>query len=823
MKKIYSSVGIMAMILFSNSAFSQKKISADQVQPILEKLNAFGKLNPAGAVPVDKLSKEEYALWKAYKIQEHANQKMNVHPYGITDQDLKSKVSKSEVQPVLDKIAALGDSQLAFPDHLFSTQELKLLRIYELQNMKVQKSNPSNLLLDKAYALDGRNVARPFGTMPLLPPHTLTVTGTISNTIYADDIAGDGKLYALDNATRNLVTVNNSGAVTVVAPLTGIPAGTTLSGFSWNAVDNKMYAIATAALYSIDLTTGVATSIGATGITTPIWLEIDNAGNAFAADVSTDNLYKINLTTGLATVVGPLGVNLQFAQEADFNKETNQLYMASYTGGGVGGIYTINTATGAATLVGDTTANNAEYTMFSITNSTEPPALDKAFIKNSYDLYPLDFGTIPLVPPHTITSLGTQSASLFADDLAGDGNLYALNDVTKSLVKLYSNGSFSIVGPLTNVAAGNVTGLSWNRVNNTMYATSTSGTAGTLYTVNLATGALTVIGATTGMPAPIWLEIDNAGNAFAADVTTDKLYSVNLTTGAATEIGALGIDISYAQDADFNTATNTLYMSAFLLSEESNVYTVNTTTGAATLVGSTDGREITTFTITNTLPDAPVIPPLTCGDVFLDSGGAAGMYGNSEDIVTHFAPSVSGEGVKITFTEVEIETATGAGTAAGCWDYLSIYNGSTITSPVLAAVKCGETGSAPSVASSLLSVGDSFSSTDPSGQLTVRFRSDSSVPKAGWSATVSCAVLAVDNVNATKFSYYPNPTTGVLKVTAANRIETIEVFNTAGQKVMTFAPNANDSEINLSSLPKGLYFVKASVNGQVITNKVIKK
>ena len=45
------------MILFSNSAFSQKKISADQVQPILEKLNAFGKLNPAGAIPVDKLSK----------------------------------------------------------------------------------------------------------------------------------------------------------------------------------------------------------------------------------------------------------------------------------------------------------------------------------------------------------------------------------------------------------------------------------------------------------------------------------------------------------------------------------------------------------------------------------------------------------------------------------------------------------------------------------------------------------------------------------------------------------------------------------------------
>ncbi|RZK74123.1 MAG: DUF4394 domain-containing protein, partial [Pedobacter sp.] len=768
-------------------------------------------------------SKEEFALYKTYHQQQQQEQKdANKYPYGITDQDMKTKVSKNEVQPILDKIAQLGDSQLAFPDHLFTTNELKLLRIYELQNMKIAKSNSSAMLYDKAYALDGRTVARPYGTMPLVPPHTLTPTGTISNTIYADDIAGNGKLYALDNATRNLVTVNNSGVVTVVAPVTNIPAASTFTGLSWNSTNNTMYAIGAATLYSIDLTTGVATSIGATGIVTPIWLEIDSAGNAFAADVSTDNLYKINLTTGAGTVVGPLGVNLQFAQEADFNRDNNQLYMASYTGGGVGGIYTINTTTGAATLVGDTTASNAEYTMFSITNTTEA-VLNKAFVKNSYTASPVVYGTLPLTPPHTITTIGPNSQTIYADDMATDGTLYALNSGTNSLVKVYNDGSTTTVGALTNLMTGDTaTGLSWNRANNTMYASSANaaGTTGTLYTVNLTTGALTVVGTMTGMALPIWLEIDNSGNAFAADITTDKLYSINLATAAATEVGNLGVNIQFAQDADFNTSNNVLYMAGYLGAGASNIYTVNTATGAATLVGPTTGNELTMFTIADTLQNPPVIPPLTCGDTFLDSGGATGNYGLSEDIVTHFAPSVAGQAVKITFTQVAIEaSATGAGTVAGCWDYLSIYNGPTISSPALAEVKCGEATVTPSVASSLLSVGDSFTSTDASGQLTVRFRSDDSVARAGWSATVSCAVLAVDDVNANKFSYYPNPTTGILNISAANKIENIEVYNTAGQKVLGFAPNTKESEINLSSLPKGLYLVKALVNGKVVTNK----
>ncbi|UJF29981.1 T9SS type A sorting domain-containing protein [Kaistella sp. 97-N-M2] len=829
MKKLYSGLGIISMILFSNSAFSQKRISTDQMKPVFDKLDQLGKQNPAGVYPLDKLTKEEFSLYKAYELQQQSDKStVKTYPYGITEVDLQTKILQSQVQPILNKIKDLGDSPLAFPEHLFTPQELKILRIYELQHLKTPKKGAASTskLLDKAYTLNSRNAAKPFGTMPLVPPHTVTVTGNITNVIYADDVAGDGKLYGLDNTGRSLVRVKNNGAVEIVGGLVNIPVASTLSGLSWNSTTGKMYAIAGVELYTVDLATGVATLVAPiTGMTTPIWIEIDNAGNAFSADITTDKLYSVNLSTAAATEIGNLGVNLQFAQEADFNKETNQLYMASYTGGGVGGIYTINTSTGAATLVGDTTVDNAEYTMFSIANTVEP-VLNKAFVKNSYSVNPVDFGTIPLTPPHTFTSISPLALTIYADDLAGDGNLYALNAGNNNLVKVYNNGSVVNVGPLTNLLSGDTaTGLSWNRADGKMYAASanSAGTVGTLYTVNLSTGALTVVGTMSGMTLPIWLEIDNSGNAFAADITTDKLYSINLATAAATEVGNLGVNIAFAQEADFNTSNNVLYMAGYIGGGVSNIYTVDTTTGLATVVGPTTGNEFTMFTIADTLPDAPIIPPLTCGDTFLDSGGAAGDYSNSEDIIYHFAPTTPGDGVKITFTQVEIETSTTTGSAGGCWDYLSFYNGPSITSPVLAAVKCGETGKSPSVATSLLSVGDSFTSTDPSGELTVRFRSDSSVPKAGWSATVSCAVLAVDNVNASKFSYYPNPTTGILNISASGKIDNVDVYNVVGQKVLSFAPNADRSEINMSALPKGLYFVKALVNGQVITNKVIKK
>lgn len=825
MKKFYLKAGVATALLLSAMVYSQQnRITEAQVKPIQEKLRTLGAKNPAAAIPLDQLTKEEYALLANYRIQQ---QEDKTNPYGITEQELKNRIPKSKVQHILDRINALPPSVLPFPDDKFTYDELWLLRIYELQNMK--KDGTSELLFNKSFVKNARTTNQ-FGTLPLVPPLAITNISTITNTIYCDDIAGDGKLYGIDNTARTLVRITPAGTVVTIGNLgAAVPTADTTTGLSWNAATDKMYLMAANSLYTVDLSTGLATAAASiTGLSTgalPIWLEIDNAGNAFLADIANDELYKVNLTTGAATLVGPLGVNLNFAQEADFNRDTNELYMAAYVGAGVGGIYKVNTTTGAATLVGDTTALNAEFTMYSIADAVEPPPLDKAFVLKVYPA-PAEFGTIPLTPPHTITSIAPLGKKIYADDLAGDGNLYGLDNDTKMLVKIYADGSVKNVGSLVNVpTADTVTGLSWNRTNNTMYAASTTGTTGKLYTVNLTTGVATAVGTMTNMQTPIWLEIDNNGVAYSADITTDKLYSVNLTNGAATEIGPLGIDIMYAQDADFNTDNNKLYMAGCLNSanDDSGIYEVNLTTGAATLVGATTPNELAMFTITNSIPLPPPIPPVTCGDNFTDSGGPTGNYSNSEDITTVIQPQNPGEKVKITFTQVEIESSTGSGTVGGCWDYMSIYDGPSISSPVLAAVKCGRTGFPPSVPSSLLSVGDSFTSTDASGKLTIRFRSDGSLNYAGWQANVTCAVMAVDETTAGNFSFYPNPTTGILNIASKGKVESLEVINIVGQKVMTLNPNGLNSQIDMSRLSPGVYLVKATVNGKVFTNKVIKK
>ena len=118
---------------------------------------------------------------------------------------------------------------------------------------------------------------------------------------------------------------------------------------------------------------------------------------------------------------------------------------------------------------------------------------------------------------------------------------------------------------------------------------------------------------------------------------------------------------------------------------------------------------------------ASPLPP-ECDGQFTDTGGTTSGYSPNQNTTTTILPDNSGDAVTITFTYVDIETSTGSGNQAGCWDYMSIYNGLTIASPVLAQTLCGEEsgdGGVPSVASSLLSVGDSFTSTDPSGALTI--------------------------------------------------------------------------------------------------------
>ncbi len=221
------------------------------------------------------------------------------------------------------------------------------------------------------------------------------------------------------------------------------------------------------------------------------------------------------------------------------------------------------------------------------------------------------------------------------------------------------------------------------------------------------------------------------------------------------------------------------------------------------------------------------LPLLTCEDQFIDSGGVNGNYQNNESRVITILPENPGEGVTITFTHVNIESTPGGnGNQDGCYDFLTIYDGPDTLSPVLAQTLCGEesgAGDQPSVPTSILSVGDSFSATNPdNGALTVAFSSDGSSTRSGWVADVTCALLSIDEFAASGFNYYPNPTTGQLSIGAKQTIEAIVLFNILGQQILEIRPNALNTTLDLSSLKTGTYIMKSTINGASYTHKVIK-
>ncbi len=1008
MRKIYTKIGVIALLLSSLTAYSQQqRISESQIQPVKEKLKQLGEQNPLGMFPIDKLSKEETLLWRNYQ-----KQILNDRT-GTTAQNLKVKTSNSEVssssspqeritesqiQPVKEKLKQLGEQNPLgmFPVDKLSKEETVLWRNYQKQ-IRNDKVKPSATVTPKATTASDNAFANViyepitsitgFGKIPLTPPNVFELIEANAISFFADDLASDGNLYAVDNGSKKLAKFYNDGTYRYVGNLTNIVSGHTVTGLSWNPSNNTLYLVSTNGtahnLYTVDLATGVATSLSSisAGAAVPIWLEIDNNGNAFFADITGDSLYSLNLTTGVATLVGALGIDISYAQDADFDKDTNTLYMAGYQVSGESGIYTVNTSTGAATFIG--TTDGAELGTFTITDTLPdaPPVTEYcelptpsstfeyitnvtfAGINNDsagsgsiiydtptgnvvqgetvpfsvtihpdgsehvsvffdwnhdfdfsdsgerYDivtganapgphtvdiLVPADavvgetvmrvvmrwnaspdpctdygygeveqytvnvtgatvnannafanviyepitsitgFGKIPLTPPNVFELIEANSNSFFADDLASDGNLYAVDNGSKRLVKFYNDGTYRIVGNLTNIVSGHtVTGLSWNSTNNTLYLVSTNGTANNLYTVNLATGVATSLSSiSAGAAVPIWLEIDNNGNAFFADITGDSLYSLNLTTGVATLVGALGIDISYAQDADFDKDTNTLYMAGYQVSGESGIYTVNTSTGAATFIGTTDGAELGTFTITDTLPDAPPITepcPMAApnsGYEFITNVTFAGINNDTGgDSSTSYSTPV---GVVEQGATVPISVTIdpdGSDNLTVYFDWNHDFDFNDEGEKVVLATLTSSPG--PFTQDIVVPAGAVLGETTMRVVLTWLYDTDPCSDFAYGEVeqyklnVVPAGTASVSNATKNSIAAYPNPFTDIIRFTDVKGVQSISVTDVSGRLIKTLAPS---TEINLSSLKAGLYILTLKMeDGTVKSIKAIKK
>jgi Secretion system C-terminal sorting domain/Fibronectin type III domain len=233
--------------------------------------------------------------------------------------------------------------------------------------------NPRSVLGD-VWAFD--MLSDNYGKFPLAGPYNFEIITTIPYIITASDFDDNMNIYGVDFLTNELILVEPAtGSYSVIATLSPVPSGHVIDGMSWNYVDSTMYVISgdgtETSLHTLNLSTGVLSTIGTTIAALGVWIVIDNNGIAYMADTFTDELFTINLTNAQATLIGPLGINIEYSQEADIDPETNILYMGAYFGGGDQSIYSVDTTTGTASFISAISGAN-ELGIFAIEGTPVP-------------------------------------------------------------------------------------------------------------------------------------------------------------------------------------------------------------------------------------------------------------------------------------------------------------------------------------------------------------------------------------------------------------------------------------------------------------------
>ena len=80
-----------------------------------------------------------------------------------------------------------------------------------------------------------------------------------------------------------------------------------------------------------------------------------------------------------------------------------------------------------------------------------------------------------------------------------------------------------------------------------------------------------------------------------------------------------------------------------------------------------------------------------------------------------------------------------------------------------------------------------------------------------------------DNVIENNIIAYPNPTVNILTIEATSMITSIEVMNVLGQTLHTETTNTNKTQLDLSTLPTGNYFVRVTVENTTKVLQIIKQ
>jgi len=92
-----------------------------------------------------------------------------------------------------------------------------------------------------------------------------------------------------------------------------------------------------------------------------------------------------------------------------------------------------------------------------------------------------------------------------------------------------------------------------------------------------------------------------------------------------------------------------------------------------------------------------------------------------------------------------------------------------------------------------------------------------------YSIIVDATLSTSDFENENAFSYFPNPVKDELTLRAQSMIQNVSIYNLLGQEVLRTTPNAIETDVNMSELQTGAYFVKVTINDSIETIRIIKQ
>jgi Metallo-peptidase family M12/Secretion system C-terminal sorting domain/CUB domain len=194
-----------------------------------------------------------------------------------------------------------------------------------------------------------------------------------------------------------------------------------------------------------------------------------------------------------------------------------------------------------------------------------------------------------------------------------------------------------------------------------------------------------------------------------------------------------------------------------------------------------------------------------CSGISLtDTGGTTGDYTDSETYIRTIIPNLPNKKISLTFTSFDLEQD---------YDYLYLYDGNSTSATDLSPG--GFTGT---------TIPGPFLSSAVDGSLTLKFYSDGGVVAPGYQANVVCqATLGneefVPNID---FTYYPNPTNGLVTITSRTQMNEVFVYNLEGRLLYQKKINSLDTKVDISSFAIGTYFFKLKFNTKEANFKILK-